>query len=387
MKPIHVLLVDDEEEFAQILAERLNARGFFTRLAYDGAQALAEVRESPVDVVVLDINLPGKSGLEVLKEIKEARPLAQVILLTGLSNIQTAIKGMKSGASDYLVKPVEIEVLADNIKAAQGHKISQEENLRMLETTKLATLGVLAEGVAHEINNPAGIMIQEAGWLEDLLDDLTAEGSEGLGPRLDEFRKSLTRIKAQGRRIKEITSKLLKFSGRMDPRPREVDLKPLIGGLLEGLRPRLEESRVELMTDFSENLPRLYLSPTEMEQVIQNLVDNALEALPEQGGVLKLAARETGGLIQIEVSDNGRGIPRADLPRIFEPFFSTKQVGQGTGLGLAVAYSLVKNMGGLITVESEEGRGTTLTITLPLKTFVEEAGTAGRERSDRLSGR
>ena len=130
---IKLLLVDDEEIFVNTLAERLEARGFDTTVAFDGDSAVAVVRENYIDVVVLDVLMPGKSGIETLKEIKLAQPLTEVIMLTGNATVETAIEGMKLGAYDYLMKPTETADLVEKITNARKRKAEQEERIRNAE--------------------------------------------------------------------------------------------------------------------------------------------------------------------------------------------------------------------------------------------------------------
>ncbi len=134
---IRVLLVDDEEQFVDILAQRLEARGLQVTTAYNGEQALIRLKEVDVDVILLDVLMPGRTGIEVLKEIKLAKPLTEVILLTGHATVETAIEGMKLGAYDYLMKPMETEVLVEKIHKAFRRKADQEKRIRQAEVDRI----------------------------------------------------------------------------------------------------------------------------------------------------------------------------------------------------------------------------------------------------------
>lgn len=134
---IKVLLVDDEEEFAELLSERLESRGFKTRLAFDGDQAISRLKEESADVVLLDVMMPGKTGIETLREIKVLWPLIEVIMLTGHGTVETAIEGMKIGAYDYLLKPTGTEDLSEKLKKAYQRKSEQEERIRQAEVNKI----------------------------------------------------------------------------------------------------------------------------------------------------------------------------------------------------------------------------------------------------------
>jgi len=133
MENVKVLLVDDEKDFVETLAERLKLRGFSITVCYDGENAVRTVEDAPVDVVVLDVQMPGLDGIATLREIKQSVPLIEVIMLTGHATVETAINGMKLGAYDYIMKPVENENLVDKISKAYARKMEQEERISQAE--------------------------------------------------------------------------------------------------------------------------------------------------------------------------------------------------------------------------------------------------------------
>ncbi|OIN98825.1 MAG: hypothetical protein AUJ49_12470 [Desulfovibrionaceae bacterium CG1_02_65_16] len=383
-----VLLVDDERDFADLLAERLQARGFTVSTAYDGEDALRLAAGIDVDVAVLDVNLPGMDGLAVLRELKKLKPQAEALMLTGSNDLATAVAGMKLGASDYLVKPVPIDRLAEAILRAQNRRQERMEGLRMAETAKMAALGRMAEGVAHEINNPVNTMVNLAGWLGDLVDELRGRPGCGDAPdgaaaaTLAEMAQSVAKMREHGQRCKEITSKLLCLRHKDEPRDAEtrksglscspetaLDIGALLGRLLGERGPRMKASGVRLHMDIKSGLPPLCLPAaglpgTDLSTALGNILDNALDAMPE-GGELTIRASDGDRETRIAIEDTGRGILPAHLPRVFEPFFSTKEVGQGTGLGLSVSYGTVKALGGDIDIASEPGKGARVLVTLP----------------------
>ncbi len=132
------MLVDDEEKFVETLAERLEARGLEVRTAFNGDEALERIREKDVDVVILDVLMPGKSGIDTLREIKQVRPLTEVIMLTGHATVETAIEGMKLGAYDYLMKPTETPELVEKISKAHKRKREHEERIQQAEIDRIA---------------------------------------------------------------------------------------------------------------------------------------------------------------------------------------------------------------------------------------------------------
>lgn len=383
-----VLLVDDERDFVDLLAQRLGARGFSVRTAYDAEEALALAAGQEPDVAVLDIGLPGMDGLALLAELKRLRPGAEALMLTGQNDLATAVAGMKLGAADYLVKPVPIERLVEAIGRAQERRQERLESYRMAETAKMAALGHMAEGVAHEINNPVNTMDSLAGWLGDLAADLRTELGPGApaaaAATLGEMDRSAAKLGEQARRVKAVTAKLLCLCHK--PRPaslvalpgggEKVELPRLVAELLDERRGRMEAAGVRASTSLEADLPPLLLPGTglpgaDLATALGNILDNALDAMPG-GGELTVGAATGAGpaggrLARIEIADTGHGILPAHLPRVFEPFFSTREVGQGTGLGLTVSYGTLKSLGGDIEIESRPGQGARVLVTLPLR--------------------
>ena len=229
---------------------------------------------------------------------------------------------------------------------------------QVIETGKLASVGELASGIAHEINNPVAIMIEEAAWIEDMLEEEDLTGSENE----KELDRALTQIKTQGRRCKEITHKLLSFARKTDSRIVEISITNMLKEMSYLSSQRAKYSNIEIRTCFEENLPPILASETEMQQVFLNLVNNALDAMEKTGGLITLGAKLTGNDIIVTVSDNGPGIAEANLARIFDPFYTTKPVGKGTGLGLSICYGIIKKIGGDIKVRSTKGEGATFEI-------------------------
>lgn len=254
---------------------------------------------------------------------------------------------------------VRFKNMTVNVEKAEKEK--QMMNEQIIQTGKLASVGELAAGIAHEINNPVAIMVEEAGWIEDLLD----ENKDPQDENLQEIKRALSQINTQGRRCKEITQKLLSFARKTDSRVQDVDLNELIEEVVAISSQRAKYSNVTLNMNL-QSLPTIQASQTEMQQVFLNLINNALDAMDKKGGVLNIFSRVSGDHIIIKVADNGPGIPESILNRIFDPFFTTKPVGKGTGLGLSICYGIIQNYGGEITVQSTVGTGTTFFIKIPL---------------------
>lgn len=240
-------------------------------------------------------------------------------------------------------------------------------NRQVIETGKLASVGELAAGIAHEINNPVAIMVQEAGWIEDLLEEEELNQTKNV----EEFKSSLRKIYTQGHRCKEITHKLLSFARKTSPTIEKVQINDLIEEVV-AITDMAAYTKVLIKTHLGENLPGIHASQTELQQVFLNLINNALHALEKEGGTIDFTSQMEADYILIVVEDNGPGIPEANLERIFDPFFTTKPVGKGSGLGLSICFGIIKKMGGEIDVHSIVGKGTRFEIRLPLKNQLAE---------------
>ena len=205
------------------------------------------------------------------------------------------------------------------------------------------------------------------------MQDLLEEEELQSWPNLGEFNKSLNRMQTQGRRCKEITHKLLSFARKTDPTVKTTQLNELIKEVVDLCQQRAHYSNVKINTNLQDSLPLVNVSPSEVQQVLLNLINNSLDAMGDKGGTISVTSRVDDNNVVVDVADDGPGIPEANLMRVFEPFFTTKPVGQGTGLGLSICYGIVKKMGGDIQVESELGVGTTFHVYFPLPN--QETGT------------
>jgi two-component system NtrC family sensor kinase len=251
-------------------------------------------------------------------------------------------------------------------KVEKAYEAKEIMNDQVIEAGKLASVGELAAGIAHEINNPVAIMVEEAGWIQDLLEEGLAKGDNER-----EVQRALNQIRTQGTRCKEITHKLLSFARKIDPTVTTFDLNNLVMEIVELSQQRAKYANVVIETSLGDGIPSVKASPSEMQQVFLNLVNNAIDAMDPGGGDLDIITRLDGDVVVVSISDTGCGIPQANLQRIFDPFFTTKPVGKGTGLGLSIIYGIINKMDGTISVNSAVGQGTTFTLRLPVAGDVE----------------
>jgi len=371
MNNIRLLLVDDESDFRQTLIRRLGRRGLNPAQAGSGQECLAFLAEHPVDVVVTDVKMPGMTGIEVLSQIKERHPRTEVILLTGQASTQDGVDGIKSGAFDYLTKPIEFEHLLGKIQQAHEKILREAEKrneaefrakmeLQMVATERLASLGTLAVGVAHEINNPLAIIRESAGWLTLLLK--RKELAEM--PLRKDFDLALQKIEKGVDRAKRITHQLLGFVRKQDSTFSQVNLSELTNETIGLVRKEIQDKGIalELKAEFPAGI--IWSDPYQLRQVLLNLLTNAVHATGK-GGSITVTIDSLKDGVQLTVRDTGTGIPRENLKHIFEPFFSTKNPGEGTGLGLFVTRGILDRLGGHIDVESSLGQGATFRVWLP----------------------
>ena len=370
-EPIRILLVDDEDSFRGTVAKRLSRRNIDVRTASDGKQAIAMIRQEPPEVVVTDVKMPGMNGIELLQWIKKSHPETEVILLTGHVAASDGVEGIKGGAFDYLTKPVELEHLASKIRQAR-EKIRWRRDQRkeaefrkrmeqqMMITERLAALGTMATGVAHEINNPLAIIRESAGWMRLIL------GKEEMAavPRRADLERALNKIETGVERAKRITHQLLGFVQKDDTISAEVDLPMLIEESLGMVEREVVHKGIEIVRDFQPLEKPVYSDPYQIRQVLLNLITNAVHATGG-GGRIAVALKSIQGGVSIQIQDTGEGIPPEHMRKIFEPFFTTKCPGKGTGLGLFVTRGIIDRLGGTIEAESRPGEGSVFTVTLP----------------------
>ena len=240
----------------------------------------------------------------------------------------------------------------------------EKMNEQVTESRKLASIGELAAGVAHEINNPVAIMVEHAGWMEDLLGEEELKESRNL----EEFKHSLNQICLQGVRCKEITQKLLSYARKADPVSQNIRLNDIVEEILSDYKGSSKFIGIQVHTNLDRDLPSVQATPTEMHEVFLNLINNALDAMSSTGGKLAIRSRVDNNEVVVDIADTGQGMPKAVMDRIFDPFYTTKPVGKGTGLGLSISYSIIKKLGGKLTVDSAVGLGTTFQVHIPIRT-------------------
>ena len=233
----------------------------------------------------------------------------------------------------------------------------------LMQSSKMAALGKLAAGVAHEVNNPLTLIRESAGWIKDLLVDEDPERMI----HLEEVETAANKIEMHVDRAKAVTHRMLGFGRRMEPVQENVSLNLLTDQTVKFLESEALHRNIEIVKRLDEKLPNTTTDTAQIQQVVLNILDNAIDAVGENGSITVSTGRSSDGRdIYVAITDTGTGIPKDKLDKIFDPFFTTKKVGEGTGLGLAICYGILEKLGGHIEVQSEEGKGSTFTVFLPI---------------------
>ncbi len=237
----------------------------------------------------------------------------------------------------------------------------QQLNAQLVQSDKLAALGKMAAGVAHEINNPLAVILQKTGWMEDLLEEEAFKKSENY----EEYLVSLKKIEEHVERARKVVHGMLGYARKMEPRLEDVDINRTLEETIAFLESPARNNSIRIATDFFAELPIVAGDQSLLQQVFLNLLTNAIDAIGKDG-VIEVKTRAEGEYIAISIRDDGPGISKEEQKKVFDPFYTTKEPGKGTGLGLWVSYDIMKKMGGEICIESERGTGTTFTVYLPL---------------------
>ncbi len=368
-----LLLVEDDGELRSSLAELLQNDGYDVVGASNGLEALEYLKKAPApDLILLDLMMPVKDGWQFRVEQKRDPALSAIPVLA-LSADDTP-KAVAIDADMYIRKPFQYTTLLEAVR-----RIIDSRRLAHLD--RMASLGTLAAGIAHEINNPLTYVIANLQLLEEEMprlihDYLGAVQRAGSSPdaraattvnRLNEASARLHDALEGAERIRGIVLHVKTFSRAGDEHRTFVDVRSILDSSIKVVFSEIRQ-RARLVKEY-EHVPLILANPGQLGQVFLNLLLNAAHAIEDEDphqNMIRVATRTAAtGDIVVEVSDTGRGIPHEVRQRIFDPFFTTKPLGVGTGLGLSICHGIVRSMNGTITVESEMGRGTTFRLVLP----------------------
>lgn len=376
----NVLLVDDEPSIRLTMGEFLKRAGYsvVTAADYDSA---AIVKPEDLDVAVIDINLPGKNGIQLLHKIRSGETYVPVIMITGEPNLSVIPEIVRAGAYDFIAKPIVKDVLLNAVgRAAEKKRLTDEKSrlekeikeyaeelearvaertAELVETHKrlvmqerIAALGRAAAQVAHEVKNPlAGLLLYSLH-----LKSKAGNFSESEAYLVDKIVDTINHLNS---RVEQI----LGFARPVSLTLRSGNLNQVVKDVLELLRPQLKANKVEVRLSIDQQPAYAMLDESSMRGAVMNLMLNAIEAMSE-GGTLSVAIEPLDQTLRLEIADTGRGIGEDAAKNIFEPFYTTKE--HGLGLGMPYAKKIVDQHGGTISLSSRPGEGTTIHVVLPV---------------------
>lgn len=232
---------------------------------------------------------------------------------------------------------------------------------QLIISDRLAALGKMAGGIGHEINNPLAVIFQITGWMKDLLSD----EDPGKCKHYDEYGPALDKIDAQIRRVRTVVHNMLSYTGKLGVPADATDINEILDRSMGLLAHYARIRNIDIIREFSPDLPPVSLNSEQLEQVFFNFISNAIDAIQSEGAI-RIGTRVRQSQIIVSISDDGPGIDKDHQKKIFDPFFTTKVTGKGAGLGLWVNYSIIRKMGGTIELKSEPGKGATFTVALPI---------------------
>ncbi len=372
-----ILIVDDQLANVRLLERLLTLEGYTDLSATtDSREVVERYRTFQPDLILLDLLMPHLDGIAVLEQLKSegaGNAFVPVVVLTADITPEARQRALAAGAHDFLTKPFEAFEVTLRIKnllnarrlylvlEAQNRSLDQtvkERTERLLQSEKVATMGSLLAGVAHELNNPLAVLLGQTQLLrETVTDPVLVRRADKIGNAAD--------------RCVRIVRNFLTLARQRKPERSEVAIPQIVQGALELLAYELRTEGVQVTTEIADGLPKLFADPHQLHQVLVNIMANAQHAMRRRPEPRRLSVgashdgvRQT---IVLTIADTGPGIPADVKARIFEPFFTTKAPGEGTGLGLSLCRGIVEEHGGTIRVDSEPGQGTRFTIELPVQ--------------------
>jgi signal transduction histidine kinase len=398
--PRTILIVDDEKEIADLLVTVMEKHGHKATPYLNGESALERIKKGGVDILITDLKMPGMSGLELIQMTRQTDKDIEIIVITGYGTMEIFLQAIREGVSDFILKPLDMDQLLHSVDRVMEKK-NLTENLiartqQLLQSEKMATVGVLSTGIAHEINNPTTfirtnlqLMSEYIKRMEpkmgDLGDPKNAESVKNI--ILNEFPDMIRDAIMGTERIQKIVSGIKHYAHMGDDSFDEnVDIREVVTQSINLVRTKLRKDIA--ITENYLNIKEIKGHFSKLEQVFVNLLVNAADAINDKMVKRKAVGdREYAGLIDVSATiidgddfgdgptpdyliltfyDNGAGIPEEKVNRVFDPFFTTKPVGVGTGLGLYISYEIIKQHGGEITVQSDTTDGTAFIIRIPV---------------------
>ena len=396
-----ILIVDDQTDNLRVLATVLGFAGYaYVNCLSDSRNILPIFLEFQPDLILLDLHMPHVDGLAAMDQLATAIPkddYLPILVLTGDNTSEAKERALSHGAHDFLSKPLnrtEVQLRVKNLLEtrhlhlqlkAQNASLEQqvrertelaeelgrtnqklrETQAHLIHSEKMAGLGQLVAGIAHEINNPLAFVINNIFIVQETLEKLAVEGAESplaASAKVGKMQARISDAHAGATRVKDLVSKLRTFSRLDEGTVKTINIHESIESVLLFLRHKME-SRIEVERNYGD-VEMLTCFAGELNQVLMNIIANAIDAIDGKGRIT-LATGQQNGHFVIRVRDTGKGIPEEIRNRIFEPFFTTKPIGQGTGLGLAISYGIVQAHHGSMEFTSKAGEGTEFILKIP----------------------
>ena len=406
-----ILVVEDDAANRDLLRRHLEREGHAVQEAANGIQALQQLDAGVYDLMLLDVIMPEMDGYEVLALLKRNSSLRDlpVIMISGLDETRSVVRCVEMGAEDYLAKPFDPVMLRARIGASlEKKRLRDRERERMAELEqalrqlkeaqaqlvvqeKMASLGALTAGIAHEIKNPLNFVNNfadlSADLLEELRQELHADGGANLKAIITDLTANLRRIREHGQRADSIVRGMLAHArggGNREPADVNTLVAASVNLAYQGLRAQDAGFHIAIESSYDPSLPMIPAVSGDLSRALLNIANNGCYAAHQKGlqsgksfqPRLRVSTRDAGGEVEIRIEDNGPGISKETLAKIFNPFFTTKPPGSGMGLGLSISYQIVVDQHkGTIRVDTKEGESTAVIIRLPKKAVL-EGGTA-----------
>ena len=371
-----VLVIDDEMGPRESL--RMLLKPIYQVHTADSVEiGLKLLNEKKPDAIVMDIRMPGMTGIEGLRRIRQIDPHLSVIMLTGFGALETAKEALRLGATDYISKPFDAremrEVIGRNVERTRLHRTSEsaaaeikELNNRLLQELaqkeRLASLGQASAEFVHDIGNPLTIVW---GYVQ-LLAKKLEESEPTDDPNAVSSNKEMEIIEQNVRLCRDLLTMWQSY-GSVEATPHKlISISDIVREVVAGVGAMAKETPVDLKCDVTEDPCSLMGDAVQITRAIQNVIINAIQASGDRKGTVEVSCIRKDFYVDVRIADTGQGISPEQIARIFDPYFTTKQGKSGTGLGLFITRKVVDDHNGSIKVDSTPGIGTTITIRLPL---------------------
>ena len=371
-----VLVIDDEMGPRESLRMLLkpNYQVYTAESVETGLRILQDKRP---DAVISDIRMPGTSGIEGLRKIREIDPHVAVIMLTGFGALETAKEALRLGANDYISKPFDAremrETIGRNVERTRVQRTGastaaelNELNGRLLKELaakeRLASLGQASAEIAHDLANPLTIVW---GYVQILAKKLEQSESEN-GSRNGNSAKELNIIEQNVKVCRELLTMWRSYGSNEATPHKPISMSQAVRDVSKGVAPIAVESGIDLRSEVCEDPCTLLGDVIQIKRAIQNVIINAVQASSDKRGSVEVKCDRKDFYVDVRIEDCGSGITKEQMAKIFDPYFTTKQAKSGTGLGLYITKKVIEDHNGSIKVDSTPGTGTTFTIRLPL---------------------